>query len=158
MENSHNIKSHPWLQESGEFPCTEAVLFAKGWKMSFCCKMKMQICPPLGSSGQTQGLGLRLGPLPPPSIHRGWRVPGREDKTLDRPGGTQYPQQAWCHAHLSGVEERGVTLSAATLCVRHADTEGAHPGTHRYPQCELRDRGSGAPSSLGSQAPSSVQG
>ena len=51
MENSHNIKSHPWLQESGEFPSTEAVPFDKKWKMSFCCKMKTRIRPLLGSFG-----------------------------------------------------------------------------------------------------------
>ena len=45
MESSHNIKTHPWLQESGEFPSTEAVPFDKKWKMTFSCKMKMRFCP-----------------------------------------------------------------------------------------------------------------
>lgn len=64
MESSHNIKSRPWLQEPGEFPPTEAILYEKKLEMSFCCKTKLLICHPLDSFGQTRGPGLQqAGPL-----------------------------------------------------------------------------------------------
>lgn len=64
MESSHNIKSHLWLQERGEFPPTEAILYEKRLEMTLCCKVELLLRHPLGSLGQTQGLGLPLaGPL-----------------------------------------------------------------------------------------------
>lgn len=64
MESSHNIKSHLWLQERGEFPATEATLYEKRLEMTLRWELELLIRHPLGSLGQTQGLGLPLaGPL-----------------------------------------------------------------------------------------------
>lgn len=121
MESSRNIKSHLRLQEPSEFPPTEAILYEERLEMTFWCKIELRIYHPLGSLGQTQGLGLQ-----PAGPSRG--------RAAESARVTSGPlARAWYHVPLQ-AEERGTEVPAGTLCVGHTQTQTAHRGRHKSPQ------------------------
>lgn len=92
MEKSHNIKSHLWLQESGEFPSTEAILHEKKLEMSFCCKMKMRLSPTWLFGLSVGGwAGLPQGPVSQHPSGGGGHGPCCENEVLAQRGMTQQP-------------------------------------------------------------------